>query len=235
MTTPRKEREALKLKSHHCGGFEANIVIAKKDFLQDLFLEVLPFEDLAKAFKKNQSLAVSCGRSSEKVDYRAYVGIHWDREKLTKAAKLHFHVALEPTTAIKSEREQPPFAEDIFQWLHKFISPDASIELKEMAFFAFPRISYRSAFSLPLLLSGTLNTTENEIFEGAQAEGTFLNLQENKVGVSFAEQRVLRKSIFVRLNRQAKTTAQKLMTVEDDVVVLSEVALSTVRPIRRRK
>lgn len=234
MAVSKKTHEPLKLKTHNCTLFAVTVEIEEKDFLRDSFVKALPAESLAKVFEERRQLRVYCNRQGKKIDYRAFVDIHPYGEK-PRPSKVHLHMVLEPTTALRAKGEKSPFAEEIFQWLYGFVSPNANIELSERAEFVFSTSAYRSAFSLPLLLSGTINPIENEIFEGSQMVGVLVNLQTNKAGVRFAQQQVSKKSIFVRLNRSVDTTTQKLMTIEDDVVVLGTIALSTVKPIRRKK
>ncbi len=230
----KKTREPLTLKANNCDLFNVTVELNEKDFLRDSFTKALPSEDLSAIFEERRSLRVSCGRQSKKIDYRAGVDIHPYEEK-SDSPKVHFHVILEPTTTLLKKEEKPPFAEEIFRWLYGFISDNASIGLIERAEFAFPTVDYRSAFSLPLLMSGTLNPIENEIFEGSQIIGMSIRLQANKAGVQFAEQRLSKKTITVRLIREAETTAQKLMTIESDIPVLHAIALSTLRSTRRTR
>lgn len=117
--------------------------------------------------------------------------------------------------------------------MHQFIANEVSFLLREQADFEFPTAQYRSVFSLPSVLSGPLNYTENEVFEGAQMTGVMLRPQSNKIGVRSAGQIVTKKSILVTLNREINTSAQKLMNIETDVPVLRTIALSTVKPIRK--
>lgn len=236
MAVAKKERELVTFKANNCEIFSVSIQIAEKYFFRKSFIDALPFEVLAKAFKQQQYLTVSCNRQNKKIDYRAVVDIHPENGK-PKTQKLHFHVSLMPTTSGTTKEEQPPYAEEIFRWLCQFIDPKAPIELWEQAEFAFPLTAYRSVFSLPTQLVGPTNPTENEPFEGSQMIGVSIDLQgnNNKAGVSFAEQRIFKKSIGVRLVRKTTSNVQKLMTIEKDIIVLKEVAFLTVRPRRRKK
>jgi hypothetical protein len=144
-------------------------------------------------------------------------------------------VTLRPTTSLGKPHDEPPFAEQVFQWLHQFISRDARVSLRESVEFEFSTARYRSVFSLPTVLSGPLNYTEHEVFEGAGLVGVSLIPQNNKVGVNFVIQSIFGKSIMISLDRKIETNAQKLLSIETDVAVLRAVALSTVRPKRRIK
>jgi len=234
MDVAKSEREPLKLAAHNCELFVVTIEVAEKDFLWDSFIESLPNGSIAEAFAQHGFLKAFCNRRSKQIDYRAQVDVHKADED-SKSPKMHFHFILRPTTALKRTDEQPPFAEEIFQWMHQFISNDTSVSLWEQVDFAFSSAQYRSVFSLPSVLSGPLNSTENEIFEGARMVGVALSLQSNRVGVSSARQTVTKKSIMVHLSRRIDTSPQKLLSIENDVAVLRTVAFSTVRTRREKK
>ncbi len=221
----------MRLRANKCEFFDVTIVVEAQDFLHDLFVESLPFDHIKELFKKGHRLETFCGRQNKKIDYRAFVNIHLLEEN---PERMHFHVDLTPTTAIKDKEEPPPFAEDIFQWLHDFIAEQAKIEVRESARFTFPARSYGSAFSLPLKLSGPVNPIGSDIFEGAEMVGVSVQLPPNKANVEFAHQSVSDKSIRVELRRRStNTSAEKLMTIESDVSILSNLAATTV--IKRRR
>lgn len=233
MNVVKKERNLLKLAANNCELFEVHIEIAEKDFLRDIFVKDLP-QDIAESFMQDSFLEGNFDRRSKQTDYQARIGVHKaDRDK--KSPEMHFQVALRPTSARKRAQEEPPFAEDVFLWLHQCITRDAKVSLWERADFSFSTTLYRSVFSLPTVLSGPLNPTENEVFEGAGVIGISLAPQNNKAGVRFVVQSIIEKSIMMTLDRAIGTSAQKLLSIEADLAVLRTVALSTVRPKRRTK
>lgn len=234
MVTPKKERQLLKLTTNNCESFEATITIAEEDFLRDAFIEAIPKGEIADTFAQRNVLFAFCGRHSKQIDYWAEVHVHGGEEN-SESPKLIFHVSLSPTKAPLRKAEPPPYAEEIFQWLRQFITDSADVFLEEVASFSFPRSQYRSVFSLPSILSGPLNYTENEVFEGAQLAGVMIFPKSNSVGVYLAGHSALKNEIAIKLGRKAETNAQKLLSIESDVVVLRSVALSTVRPIRKAK
>ena len=223
----------LRLRANKCEIFDVIITLAEQDFLYDLFVESLPSDHIKELFQERRRLDAPCSRQNKKIDYRALVDIHPFKEK-SKSPEMHFHVTLSPTTAVKKKDEPPPFAEDIFQWLHNFIAKHARIEVWESAAFQFPSSSYGSAFFLPLKLSGPANPIDSDIFEGSEMVGVRVKLPPNRVNVQFAQQSVSGKSISVELRRKSTdTSAEKLMTIENDVPILSKLAEATV--IKRRK
>lgn len=175
MDAAKREREPLKLAANNCALFVVTIEVAEKDFLRDSFIEALPQGSIAKAFAHDSFLRAFCNRRSKQIDYRAQVEVHRTDEH-SEAPKMTFHLTLIPTAMLKRKDEEPPFAEEIFQWMHQFIANEVSFLLREQADFEFPTAQYRSVFSLPSVLSGPLNYTENEVFEGAQMTGVMLRV-----------------------------------------------------------
>lgn len=229
--------DPLRLKANNCKAFDVEIVLAAGDFLQDLFLKAMPSElKLGDVFKEQRHLNVTCNRRGKDIDYAASVVIY-PFEGEAQSAEVHIHVVLRPTRALKKKEEPPPFAEEIFQWLGSFVSKQAEIEIRERGIFTFPTMGYRSAFSLPLKLSGATNPVENDVFEGSEMVGIRVKLPSNKADVRVARQTVFDEFIRVELQRKvAATNPQKLMSIEQDVPVLSKIASATVKrnPLKRR-
>ena len=224
----------LNLKKNNCEVFDVAVILAESDFLNEPFIEALPSGlSVATIFEEHRRLDVVCNRRGREIDYRASVDIH-PFEGPSESPEIHFHVILRPTRAIRKKQEPPPFAEEIFQWLSKFVSNQAKVEIRELARFKLSTRTYRSAFSLPLTLSGATNPVDSDVFEGSEIVSVRVKMPPNKVGIRFAQQTVLGKSIQVELRRRSvDTSVQKLMTIEDDVPILREIALSTVK--KRRK
>ena len=232
MAEAKKIISPLRLRANKCEVFDVIITLAERDFLYDLFVKSLPSR-IKELFQERRRLDVGCNRQNKKIDYRAHVDIHPFKEK-SKSPEMHFHVTLNPTTVMKKRDEPPPFAEDIFQWLHGFIAKQAKIEVQEFAAFKFSSSSYGSVFSLPLKLSGPANPVDSDIFEGAEMVGVRIKLPSNKANVQSAQQTVSGKSISVELRRRSTdTSAEKLMTIENDVPILSELAEATIKRRRR--
>lgn len=224
----------MRLRANKCESFDVTIVVEGQDFLHDLFVESLPYDPIKELFKERRHLETFCSRQNKKIDYRAFVIIRLSEENSENPEMMHFHVSLRPTTAIKKKEEPPPFAEDIFQWLHDFIAEQAKIEVQESATFTFPARSYGSAFSLPLKLSGPVNPIDSDVFEGSEMVGVSVQLPPNKANVEFARQSVSDKFIRVELRRRSTdTSVEKLMTIESDVSILSKLAATTV--VKRKR
>ena len=231
MAPGRQKREPLKLAANNCDLFAVSIRVAKKDFLIEPFIKALPMPSgIREDFARDGDLQVLCNRRSRKIDYRADVDIH----RAGKSSEVHFHVSLRPTTTIARD-EEPPFAEDIFRWLRRFISKQAKVGLGEQAAFRFLASQYRSAFSLPLIVSGTLNPTGSEILEGGRMTSVTIDLPRNRAGIRSLSQYVTRKGFAILIAREVETAAEKLEGVESDIGVLATIARSSLQLLGRRK
>jgi hypothetical protein len=229
------KKPRLKLGVINCRLFAVTIEVPKKGFRRDAFLNALPIEGAAEVFNTLGQFHSVCNRKSKQVDYQAHVYIH----KLVNGSKdsgVAVHVDLLPTKRGRNRGEKPPFAEEIFRWVHQFILDGASIKLFERCEFLFPTREYESVFSLPLRMSGTLNYTGHPIFENSEMIGLRIMLASNQVGlISVMQQVVKEKGIVVSATRRTNAEPAKLLTVESDVGVVYNVVRSSVRPVRKPK
>lgn len=229
------KQHRLKLGAIKCQLFAVTIEIPAKEFRRDTFLSALPIEGAAQIFNLHGQFHSVCNRKGKQIDYQAHVYIH----KLAKGSKdagVAVHIDLRPTKRGRVRREKPPFAEDIFQWVRRFILDGASIKLFERCEFLFPMREYRSVFSLPLQMSGTLNYTGHPIFENSQMTGVRIMLASNQIGLISVTQDVVKgQGIVVFASRRADADPAKLLTVESDVGVVYNAVRSSVRPARKPK
>lgn len=229
------KQHKLKLKATGCELFAVTIEIPKKDFHRDAFLGALPIQSSAEIFNRHGRFHSVCNRKSKQIDYQVEVYIH----KLVEGSKdagVAVHVDLRPTKKGPVKGEKPPFAEEIFQWVRQFISDGAPIKLLERCEFLFPTHKYESVFSLPLRMSGTLNYTGHPVFENSQMMGVRIVLGRNQIGlISVTQDIIAAKGIVLSTRRRTSADPMKLLTVENDVGVLYNIARSSVRPTRTRK
>src|SRR5215813_8692942 len=129
MSVVKKKRNLLQLAANNCEVFMVSMEIAEKDFLRDAFIRDLP-DYAGKIFAQNNTLQGHIDRRSKKIDYQAHVGIHRFQEE-KKSPKMRLEITLRPTSTISQALNDPPYAEEVFQWLHQFISRDANISLHE--------------------------------------------------------------------------------------------------------
>ena len=234
MTTVTKQHR-LKLRATNCQLFAVTIEIPKKDFHRDAFLAALPVQAAAEIFNRHGQFHSVCNRKGKQIDYQAEIFIH----KLVEGAKdagVAVHVDLRPTNKGPVRGEKPPFAEEIFQWVRQFIAVGASIKLFERCEFLFPAHKYESVFSLPLRMSGTLNYTGHPIFENSQMMGVRIMLEHNQVGlISVTQDVITTRGIVLSARRRTSADSTKLLTVENDVDVIYNIARSSVRPTRKLK
>jgi hypothetical protein len=91
---------------------------------------------------------------------------------------------------LREASEQPPFAENVFQWVSQFIKKGGSINLTESCGFLFPKTKHESVFSLPLRMSGTLNLTGHPLLEDSDMAGVRIALRPNQAGLQWLIQDV---------------------------------------------
>jgi hypothetical protein len=214
------KRPRLRLGDTGCKVFEVTIEVSDKDFDHDKFLRSIPVNERFKQY------AAICNRKTKQVDYQAEIYIH----RLVKQPKdLAIHITLHPTKKGPIKVEAPPFAEDVFQWVHQFISKNASVDLVERCDFVFGP-AYRSVFALPMIIGGPLNQTGNPVFEGSIMVGVRITVPPNTVGIFSATIEFVPKiGINMSLRRRTVADSAKLLTIESDVSVIHNVAASMVR------
>lgn len=223
------KRPRPRLRDTNCQLFAVTIEIPSKEFRRDAFLRALPIREAAEVFRKRGVFTSVCNRKTSRIDYQAHVHIH----KLVKGSKdvgVAVHVDLLPTKSVRVKGEKPPFAEEIFQWVRQFISDGSSIRLFERCEFLFSGGEYKSVFSLPLRMSGTLNYTRHSIFENSQMVGVRIMLARNPVGLISVIQEVVKgKGIVISASRRTDADPSKLLTVESDIAVVYNVIKSSVQ------
>jgi hypothetical protein len=222
------KRPRLRLRETNCKLFEVTIEASDKDFDHEKFVNAIPIEGAAERFKTHRRFFATCHRRSDQIDYRADIQIH---ALVSQPRDVAIHIILTPSKRGPVKGETPPFAEEVFQWVLQFISRNASVDLLERGDFVFSERKYRSVFSLPLRMSGPMNYTGNPAFEDSFIVGVRLMPGRNQAGLlSVTHEFVPKTGIQVSLRRRTTADSTKLLTVEKDISVLYNNAVSTVRP-----
>jgi hypothetical protein len=222
-----KKRPRLRLGETNCKYFEVTIEASDKDFDHDKFLRAIPFKDAGERFRTRGRFFTICNRRTSQIDYRAEINIH---RLVNQPRDVAIHVILRPSKGGPTKGETSPFAEEVSQWVLQFISKNASVDLLERCEFVFSARRYQSVFSLPLPMSGLVNPTGNPVFEGSSMVGVRIVFGRNQVGASSVIHEFVPKTgIVVSLRRRTTADSAKLLTVERDVGVLYNMAVSTVR------
>lgn len=222
----------LKMRALHCLLFSVSISVDKKDFQTAAFLGSLPPE-FAENIDESDHFSTICYRKTKQIDYAAALRIGNLQSDSSKNVVIS--IILHPSNKVSDPDEVPPFAENVFDWLRQRLLENASLKIIETCEFRFAP-TYQSVFFLPLKISGPLNNTAHPIFENSQIVGVRIRPSPNELALSSIIQDAgLSKGIGTILMRDFTTTPVKLLTLEQDVAVLYNIAMSAVRPGRQRK